>query len=105
MRRNGPLFLDATTRGRLVTLALIAVLLRGLIPTGFMPGSVNGHPQLVICNGHMPGMAVPGERRHSGGTGDVLCPFAHCAAASPVPALPPLASAYLAITIPVRLIL
>ena len=88
-------------RGRLIVLALIAVVARGLIPAGFMPGSVDGHPQLVICNGHMAGMAQSDHHAHSGASADVLCPFAHCAAAAPLASLPGILPIYEAIAAPV----
>lgn len=91
-------------RGRLVVLALVAVLARGLIPTGFMPGSVEGHSQLVICNGHMAGMVQLDHHGHTGANANVLCPFAHCAGAAPLGATPDISPTYAAISIPVPLI-
>lgn len=88
-------------RGRLIVLALVAVIARGLIPVGYMPGSVDGHAQLVICNGHMAGMVQLGHHGHSGANADVLCPFAHCAVAAPLAAMPGIFPIYEAVSLPV----
>ena len=104
MHRNGPNLFKRSVRGRLVVLALVAVAARGLIPVGFMPGLVDGHPQLVICNGHMAGMVHLGHHDHSGANADVLCPYAHGGGAAPLYSDPALASAYATVIIVVPLI-
>lgn len=100
MRRNGSSLFATATRGRFIAFALVAVLARGLIPVGFMPGSVDGRPQLVICNGHMPGMSAPGRHGHPGASGAVLCPFAHVGGAAPMPAPALVALTYWSIVLP-----
>jgi len=63
-------------------LAFIAVFARALIPVGFMPGTVHGQPQLILCDGHH---ALHG---HAGLNTDSPCPFALSGGAAPPPTLP-----------------
>jgi hypothetical protein len=68
LRRNG-------TRDWLGALALLGLLLRALVPAGFMPSPVHGEMRLVLC-------AVPGTdiARHEHlprtGSDNLPCPFA-----------------------------
>jgi hypothetical protein len=56
-------------------LALIALLLRALVPAGWMPGTTAAAP-LVICSVNAPAQHAPGEpARHDSDRHDI-CPFA-----------------------------
>lgn len=78
-------------RAAFAWLALAAVLLRGLLPTGFMPAHAGGEaPGIVIawCSGgtlHFDGHDPAGHRVESG-----QCPFALSAMAAIPPSLPAL---------------
>jgi len=66
----------------IAALALFGVLLRGLIPVGFMPVAVVGGTQLMFCHG-----ADPHPSRHSGtqGVADSHCAFALSSSGAPTP--------------------
>jgi hypothetical protein len=82
------------------------VLLRGLVPAGFMLAPVDGHLAFVLCDADasmstMPG-AVPASHRHlhmamdhaadgNGAHGDPTCPYAQSGGPAPLPTLPVLA--------------
>lgn len=85
MSRNGARVLRSPFRASLAALALLAFCAHALIPAGFMPGSVHGGPQLVLCSGHMPGSAHPGHHGGSGSGADAPCPFALGGGAAPLP--------------------
>jgi hypothetical protein len=68
------------------TLALIAMIARALIPTGFMPVVVHGEAQLRICHGLAHGLPHHGDHGHAGPHSDAPCPFAISGAAAPLPA-------------------
>ena len=81
-----------------MTLAILAVAIKVLIPPGFMAAApANGQPlPLVICTGHGamvlgPGDAFPGRSGHSpapaGKSHDSPCAFAGHGVAAPPPAL------------------
>jgi hypothetical protein len=84
MSRNGARVLRSPFRASLAALALLAFCAHALIPTGFMPGSVHGAPQLVVCNGHMPGSTHSGHHGNSGSSADAPCPFALSGGAAPL---------------------
>ena len=86
MSQSGAKILRGPVRECLAALVFIAFVAHALIPSGFMPGSVHGHGQLVVCNGHMPGSAGSGHQGGSGTKGDSPCPFALGGAATPPPA-------------------
>jgi len=86
MSRIGAKFLRGPNRECFATLALIAFFAHALIPTGFMPGSVQGHAQLVVCDGHMADSHQPGHHGNSGSNADSPCPFALSGGAAPLPA-------------------
>lgn len=74
-------------------LALVTVLMRALIPVGFMPVAADGTLRMMFCDG---GAGASGHHVHSGSTGhgpghrtsvDVSCPFALSAGAAPLPTL------------------
>jgi len=73
----------------LTALALIAVISRALIPTGFMPGVVDGHAQLVFCDGRGSGMAhhTHHGQAGSGSSADTPCPYALSGGAAPIPSI------------------
>jgi hypothetical protein len=79
-------FFRTGLRGCLSALALMAYLAHALIPTGFMPGSLNGQAQFVACDGHMAGTGHVGHHGNPGSKGDSRCPFALGGAAAPLPA-------------------
>jgi hypothetical protein len=76
-------------RGHLAVLALVAVVARSLIPTGYMPSMVDGHVQLVICEASVGGgVAHHGHHGHHGqthGAADSPCPFALSGGGAPLP--------------------
>jgi hypothetical protein len=86
MSRKGARFLRGSTRECFAALAFIALFTHALIPTGFMPGSVHGQAQLVVCNGHMAGSSHAGHHGNSGSNADSPCPFALSGGAAPLPA-------------------
>jgi hypothetical protein len=73
-------FMTARLRPFALMFALTAMLLRGLLPAGWMPAADAGAP-LVICTGH--GATHLGPVRPRGhtlpGDGPVVCPFASAA--------------------------
>jgi hypothetical protein len=85
-------------------LVLGLVLLRALVPAGFMLAPVAGHPALVLCDDDAPtpAGAVPAIHRHMhmamghaahrhGGHADPTCPYAQSGGPAPLPSLPVLA--------------
>jgi len=87
MSRNGARFLRGPIREYFAVLAFVAFFAHALIPVGFMPGTVHGQPQLVICDGDLPGLAHHhhGHHGNSGSHADVLCPFSLIGGAAPLP--------------------
>jgi hypothetical protein len=93
--------------GRACLLVLALVLLRGLVPAGFMLAPVDGHLAFVLCDADvsMPAMAAGampaghdhmhmamGDAAHGHGAhGDPTCPYAQSGGAAPLPTLPVLA--------------
>jgi hypothetical protein len=75
-------------RGYLAVLALVAVVARALIPTGYMPAMVDGHVQLVICEASTgAGVAHHGHHGQTHGAADSPCPFALSGGGAPLPEL------------------
>jgi hypothetical protein len=91
-------------------LVLGLVLLRGLIPAGFMVAPVDGNLALVLCSAEMPAaamgggaMQMPAGHHHGqagqkhgaprGAHGDPTCPYAQSGGPAPLPAFPVLAGA------------
>jgi len=74
-------------------LAFLAFFARALIPVGFMPGTVHGQPQLVLCDGgalgsaHHHGLHDHGHHGNSGSHShsDGLCPFDMSGGSAPLP--------------------
>jgi hypothetical protein len=92
MSRDGAKLFRDPIRGCLAALAFVAFFAHALIPAGFMPGSVHGQAQLVVCDGHMAGSGHPGHPAKSGSNAESPCPFAMSAGAAPLAAhvaLPP----------------
>ncbi len=85
-------------RSAAMILALLALAMRLLVPTGFMlaPAAAGGLPNLVICTGQGP-MAMPGmtmamsgadhDKHDSNDTGGHPCAFAAAGVAIELPAL------------------
>jgi hypothetical protein len=86
-------------------LILGLVLLRALVPAGFMLAPVDGHLAFVLCDGYapMPADAMPASHHHvhmamghanhqDGAHGDPSCPYAQSSGPAPLPTLPVLAS-------------
>jgi hypothetical protein len=74
-------------RAAFLTLAMLALVVKVAVPTGFMvasPGSGAGFP-LVICTGHGPMIAHPnGEKGGEKARSDAPCAFAgHAVSAAP----------------------
>lgn len=99
MSRNGARVLRSPLRASLAAIALLAFCAHALIPAGFMPGSVHGDPQLVVCTGHMGGAGHDGHAGGKGATHDSPCPFALGAGAAPLPALHAVAATHVAPTL------
>jgi hypothetical protein len=80
--------MNSATRTFALSLAILAMVLRGLLPVGWMPDS-DGSGRIVICTGHGPARSAPDPQR--GHTlpdrGDKVCPFAAAAHHSPPLAL------------------
>ncbi len=80
---------------KLVILGML--LLRALVPAGFMLGPVDGHLAFVLCDSEMPVLRNAGHRMHDhaahshGAHGDPTCPYAQSAGPAPLPTLPALA--------------
>jgi len=88
-------------------LVLGLVLLRGLVPAGFMLAPVDGHLAFVLCDADasmpaMPAGAMPASHHHlhmamdhaahgHGAHGDPTCPYAQSGGPAPLPTLPMLA--------------
>jgi hypothetical protein len=94
--------------GSLLVLGL--VLLRALVPAGFMLAPVDGHLTFVLCDADapmpampaMPAGAMPSSHHHMhmamdhaahqhGAHGDPTCPYAQSGGPAPLPTLPMLA--------------
>ena len=73
-------------RRYVATLALIAMIARALIPTGFMPAVVHGKAQLMICHGGAHSAVHHGDRGHAGSHANTPCPFAISGGPAPLPA-------------------
>jgi len=61
---------------RVSALALMAFCVHALIPSGFMPGSVNGQAEIVMCSGHVAHAITTGHSGDLGSQADSVCPFA-----------------------------
>jgi hypothetical protein len=88
-------------------LILGLVLLRALVPAGFMLAPVDGHLAFVLCDADapmpaMPAGAMPASHHHMhmamdhaahghGAHGDPTCPYAQSGGPAPLPTLPVLA--------------
>jgi len=80
-------------RSPLVQLLLVAMLVRALVPVGFMPAADNGWPALQICGPAAALLAADegalltdGGTTHPGSAHEA-CPFALSPAAAPLPPL------------------
>jgi hypothetical protein len=72
-------------RDGLGALALLGLLLRALLPAGFMPTSAHGEVRLVLCS--VPGAALAHSGHLPSGSSDnTPCPFA-ASASAPAPQL------------------
>lgn len=85
----------------LAGLILPVLLLRALVPAGFMLASVDGDLSVVLCDGGALHAGHPGHHHHYQHSGtphasDPTCPFAQSAGAAPLPSFPPLADRLLA---------
>jgi hypothetical protein len=67
-----------------IALLLPLMVLRALLPAGFMPVAEHGELRMVMCSA---GLALPGTDHSGKGTqdhtGSDSCPFAHAAASAP----------------------
>jgi hypothetical protein len=96
MRATGRSCLRARrTRSRALLAAILpALLLRALIPNGFMPVAGSGGPAMQLCPGAAALAGAPfGHHHHdrggpAGGTAHALCVFAASAAPAVAPAPP-----------------
>jgi hypothetical protein len=86
-----------TVRARshlLLAVILPALVLRALIPFGFMPVAGSGGPALQLCSGVAAMAGAPSGHQHHHGTGSsdgsvhALCAFAASAAPAVTPAAP-----------------
>ena len=99
--RNEPRTRYSATSAGVPLLVLAALLLRALVPAGFMLAPVDGHLAFVLCDAEM----SAGEHQHhhhrghdnaahhQGVHGDPTCPYAQSAGPAPLPTLPVLVSA------------
>ncbi|MDR3508676.1 MAG: hypothetical protein P4L64_12330 [Caulobacteraceae bacterium] len=83
-------------RGAFIALALIAFVVRALVPAGFMVAQAQGGqgPAIVICTGHGPlTLAVQGEHKAppAKSRGDAPCVFTALGAPLASPSIPDLA--------------
>jgi hypothetical protein len=72
----------------IIALLLPLMVVRGLLPAGYMPVAERGEIRMALCSGglQLPGGAGDsGDHRLPGGNGD--CLFAHSAASAPPPAI------------------
>jgi len=83
-------------------LVLGMLLLRALVPAGFMLAPVDGRLVFVLCDAEMPAGAHPHHHHHpghdnaahhEGAHGDPTCPYAQSSGPAPLPTLPVLAGA------------
>jgi hypothetical protein len=86
MSYGGVKLLPDRVRGCLAALAFVAFFAHALIPAGFMPGSVHGQAQLVVCDGHTAGVGHPGHPGKPGSNAESPCPFALGGGSAPLPA-------------------
>ncbi|HEX4160832.1 MAG TPA: DUF2946 family protein [Rhizomicrobium sp.] len=79
--------MNSSCRALALSLAVLAMVVRGLVPAGWMP-DMDGSGRVVICTGQGP--MRPASGSHRGHTlpdrGDRICPFAAAAHQSPPPA-------------------
>jgi len=75
---------------------MIAAMSRAMIPVGFMPAVIDGHAQLVFCDGHAVGTTHHGQHGPAGSssTADSPCPFALSGGAAPIPSIVNVARAH-----------
>ncbi|MGH6888143.1 MAG: DUF2946 family protein [Rhizomicrobium sp.] len=75
--------MTSAPRAFAVSLALFAMLLRGLLPAGWMPAP-NGSGEIVICTGHGTIHTAPRQDGHTlPDRGNRICPFAAVAHQAP----------------------
>jgi hypothetical protein len=86
MSRHGASVLRGPFRASLAALALLAFAAHALIPSGFMPGAVHGHSQLIVCSGMAPGSANHIHHGNSGPGSATPCSFALGGGPAPLPA-------------------
>jgi len=85
--------------GRATLFVLGMLLLRALIPAGFMLAQVDGGLTVVVCDAEIPAgehqhhhhPGHDGAAHHDGAHGDPTCPYAQSAGPAPLPTLPVLA--------------
>lgn len=85
-------------RLRLALWVAPALVLRALIPVGFMLEPVDGRSEIVLCGADAPNaMPYHGSRDHAGhhhhSHADPTCPYAQSAGPDPLPSFPVLAAA------------
>jgi hypothetical protein len=99
--RNEPRTRHRATSAWAPQLVCAALLLRALVPAGFMLAPVDGHLAFVLCDAEMSAGEHqhphhPGHdnaAHHQGVHGDPTCPYAQSAGPAPLPTLPVLVSA------------
>lgn len=75
--------MNSAPRALALSLALVAMLLRGFLPAGWMPAA-DGSATIVICTGHGVVRSTPQHRGHTlPDRRDQLCPFAAAAHHAP----------------------
>lgn len=79
---------------RAVLLVLTMLIVRAVVPAGYMLATEGGHTGIVLCDAGLPPAHHAGH--HHPGTGhthgDPTCPYAQSAGPAPLPALPVLAA-------------
>jgi hypothetical protein len=80
---------------RAVLLVLTMLIVRAVVPAGYMLATEGGHTGIVLCDAGLPPAHHAGH--HHPGTGhthgDPTCPYAQSAGPAPLPALPSLPAA------------
>lgn len=83
---------------RACLVAVFVLLVRALIPVGYMLDAAHGHAQLSFCGASSASGAPDSPGGHQGPAGDAPCAFALSAGAAPLPVLPALAPLLLTVS-------
>ena len=76
-------WLHAIIARRVGALAFCAFCVHALMPIGFMPGTVHGHAEVVMCSGHVAHATTAEHLGSPDSQARPLCPFALCVGSAP----------------------